>query len=258
MKSNIIDIYVFSGTGNTLLVVRKIRDIFAAKGLEVNLFPLDRTNPKTIDTSHTIGLGFPVAEQGTYPFVWNFVRALPQADGTEIFMIDTMLAYSGGVVGPMRKIVQNKGYKPIGALEIPMPNNYFPRKLDKEKNNAKIKKGLEKAEQYAHELINSTAKWGRIPGGSDIMATFSQMEMTWNMFRKMHDLRVDKMKCTKCGLCVKLCPIENIQMAEYPVIGENCYLCMRCVSFCPSKAITKKNGKGNDYRALKASDMLEP
>ncbi len=258
MKSGIIDIYVFSGTGNTLLAVRKMRDVFVAKGLEVNLLPLDRTDPKSIDTSHTIGLGFPVAEQGTYPFVWDFARALPLTEETEIFMIDTMMAYSGGVVGPMRKIVLGNGYKPIGALEIAMPNNYFPRKLDREKNAAKIKKGLGKAGKYAHELINGTANWRRIPGGSDIMATFSQSEMTWNMFRRMHDLRVNETKCTKCGLCVKLCPIDNIQMTEYPAIGKDCYLCMRCVSFCPSNAITKKNGKGNDYRALKASDLLKP
>ncbi|MCK5024939.1 MAG: 4Fe-4S binding protein, partial [Thermoplasmata archaeon] len=131
------------------------------------------------------------------------------------------------------------------------------KKLDKEKNAAKIKKGLEKAEQYANDLINNTANWGRIPGGSDIMATFSQSERTWNMFRNMHNLRVDIMKCKKCGLCVRLCPIENIKMTEYPAIGGDCYLCMRCVSFCPSNAITRKNGKGNDYKALKASDMLK-
>ena len=95
MKSSIIDIYIFSGTGNTLLAVRKMRDVFVAKGLEVNLFPLDKTDPKLIDTTHTIGLGFPVAEQGTYPFVWDFVRTLPQTKETEIFMIDTMMAYSG-------------------------------------------------------------------------------------------------------------------------------------------------------------------
>ena len=139
-----------------------------------------------------------------------------------------------------------------------MPNNYFPRKVDKEKNAAKTARGLEMAEKYAHELIDGTARWGRVPGGSDIMAMFSQSDMTWSMFRKMHDLRVDESKCTKCGLCVSLCPIDNIRMDDYPAIGDRCLLCMRCVSFCPSKAIAKKNGRLNDYRALKASDLMRP
>ena len=77
-------------------------------------------------------------------------------------------------------------------------------------------------------------------------------------FRKFYPMSVDEGKCIKCELCVKLCPIDNIGMDEYPVIGGRCLLCMRCVSFCPSGAIAKKNGRSNNYRALKASDMLKP
>ena len=46
MKSRIIDFYYFTGTGNTL------------------------------------GLAFPVACQSTYLLVWEFLRALPECDGT--------------------------------------------------------------------------------------------------------------------------------------------------------------------------------
>lgn len=109
MKPETIDFYYFSGTGNTLLVVRKMKEVFEEQGIAVSLFRMEATDPTAISTENMIGLGFPVAEQATYPFVWDFIRALPAASGTPVFMVDTLLLYSGGIVGPMRKIVSQKG-----------------------------------------------------------------------------------------------------------------------------------------------------
>lgn len=47
-------------------------------------------------------MGFPVAVLSTYPFVWNFITSLASAFGTEIFMVDTLGGFSGGIVGPVR------------------------------------------------------------------------------------------------------------------------------------------------------------
>jgi len=118
MVSPPIDFYCFSGTGNTLLVVKKMIEVFEKNSITVNLFHLEKSNPEEINTTHTIGLGFPVAEQGTFPLVWKFLRAMPQCKDTKIFMVDTMLAFSGGIVGPARKILKPKGYNTIGAKEI--------------------------------------------------------------------------------------------------------------------------------------------
>jgi hypothetical protein len=51
-------------------------------------------------------MGFPVAAQGTYPFVWDFIKSLPQANSTPIFMVDTLAMYSGGIVGPVKKLLK--------------------------------------------------------------------------------------------------------------------------------------------------------
>ena len=72
-----IDFYYFSGTGNTFLIVKKMKQAFEKNDIKVNLYRLEKTKPKDVDLNNTIGLGFPVAEQGTYPFVWDFVKSLP-------------------------------------------------------------------------------------------------------------------------------------------------------------------------------------
>ncbi|MCX5694554.1 MAG: EFR1 family ferrodoxin, partial [Candidatus Omnitrophica bacterium] len=45
-------------------------------------------------------------------------------------------------------------------------------------------------------------------------------------------------KCTKCGLCVKVCPVMNIQMQDgKPVWLTHCQHCMGCLQWCPVEAI---------------------
>ena len=256
MISDSVGIYYFSGTGNTLLVVKKIKEVFERNGLRVGLFRMEKTNPANVDLSHTVGLGFPVAAQGTFPFVWDFVRSLPQADGTPIFMVDTLAMYSGGVVGPMRKLLGSKGYAPVGAKEIRMPGNLFPRKVDPEDVEDKVRKGLEKAERYANDLLEGRARWGRVPILSDMMTIFSQRGYAWKLFRRMFRLQVDRSKCKQCELCFELCPVGNVTMDEYPEFRDECQFCMRCISFCPTGAIYLPGKEYEVYRAVKAGELL--
>lgn len=253
-----IDFYYFSGTGNTLLVVKEMAKTFEENGIKVTLRRMEKSDSKDIDLNKTIGLGFPVAEQGTYPFVWDFVNTLPDAHRTPIFMVDTLMAYSGGAVGPMKKIVKEKGYEPIGAKEIVMPNSLMVLKIKEKKNARKVQKGLKKAREYALDILNGKAKWSRVPGGSDLMALSSKNERGWKTLGKFVPLILDEEKCVKCGLCVKLCPIDNIVMKEYPEIKDECLHCLRCFAFCPSKAIAMgKKDRFLRYSAVKANDLLK-
>lgn len=261
MKIKKVDFYYFSGTGNTLLVVKKIQDIFQENGIEVNLHRIEKSNPKDINLEHTIGLGFPIAELSTYNFVWDFIKSLPTAHGTKIFMVDTLGGFSGGIVGPVRQIVKKKGYEPVGAKEIIMPPNVFYIE-DKKASEKKIKKGMKEAEKYALELINGTAKWGRVPILSDAVNIISVVSLKLTeteLNQKWFNFEVDESKCSKCGICVELCPLENIEMKEgkFPEHFHKCQYCLRCVSFCPKQAMPcKLNYKGKTYRAVKAKEFL--
>lgn len=41
--------------------------------------------------------------------------------------------------------------------------------------------------------------------------------------------------------CAKLCPINNIEMQQYPLKYDRYVSCMRCVAFCPYNAILRKS-----------------
>lgn len=258
-----VDFYFFSGTGNTLLVVEKMQEIFQENGIRVNLHKIEESHPEDIDLNHTIGLGFPIAELSTYNFVWKFIRALPETDqNTEIFMVDTLAGFSGGIVGPVHEIVRKKGYKPIGAEEIVMPPNIFYIQ-DDETCQEKVQKGLQKAEKYAMDIIGGKSKWGRIPVISDAVyyTSIAGLKVTEsNLNQKLLRLETNDEECRRCGICVKLCPVDNITMGEgeTPEHGFNCEYCLRCTSFCPRAAIScPLNYKGKTYRAVKARKFLK-
>ncbi len=50
---------------------------------------------------------------------------------------------------------------------------------------------------------------------------------------------VDKGKCTGCGTCIDICPLEAITLVDnLALISEECADCGSCIDECPDKAIT--------------------
>ncbi|MEM0466021.1 MAG: 4Fe-4S binding protein [Candidatus Thermoplasmatota archaeon] len=51
--------------------------------------------------------------------------------------------------------------------------------------------------------------------------------------------KVDKNKCTACGACKEVCPVEAITIGEKAEIDEaTCIDCGTCVDECPVEAIS--------------------
>lgn len=257
MGIEIIDFYYFSGTGNTYLIVEKMAEVLREKGVTVNLFRMETFNPENIDISHTIGLGFPVAVQTTYRFIWDFIEDMPDGMGAEVFMVDTLAQFSGAIVGPLKKFLQGIGYKTIGAKEIIMPSNFLPKTIDEAKDEEIRKKGIQEAEKYAKEILDGRAVWKDQTIIADVFASICKGQFAWNMLAKEgKKFRVKEDVCKKCSLCVKLCPVGNIEMNEFPRFLQKCQQCMRCISFCPANAIYMINKKNVPYRAVKSGELL--
>jgi ferredoxin-type protein NapH len=65
-------------------------------------------------------------------------------------------------------------------------------------------------------------------------------------------------KCTKCGICKRVCPLQVTEVYEMKggaVKTSMCTLCLRCVEMCPSEDCLKVNVSGKTL--LKSSSYLE-
>ena len=57
----------------------------------------------------------------------------------------------------------------------------------------------------------------------------------------MYEVKVDSEKCTGCGECVDICPVEVFELQDeksVPVNAEECVGCESCVEVCEHEAIT--------------------
>jgi Pyruvate/2-oxoacid:ferredoxin oxidoreductase delta subunit/flavodoxin len=254
-----VRIFWYSGTGNSFIVAEKLAQTFADNGFSTSLVQIRQGLIPEISADELIGLVFPIAVGGTYPFVWEFFNRLPPA-ANRIFMVDTLGGYSGGIKGPLAKKLRAKGYHPAGALEIVMPENFPPGRQISEAGRARIKAGLELAAEFVNSLLSETATWTDIPVLSDLIGLACRFKSPWSFMRRIFSLRIDRDKCLKCGLCVKLCPIDNIKSTDsgVPVIEKACQSCMRCIAFCPASAIATRGGSRQNIKSCNVDELLAP
>lgn len=58
-------------------------------------------------------------------------------------------------------------------------------------------------------------------------------------------------ECMACGLCAKLCPSQNIKMANgKPIFNNKCERCLSCLQHCPKRAINYKDKTQNRRRYI--------
>ena len=78
----------------------------------------------------------------------------------------------------------------------------------------------------------------------------------------MIDFKIDKEKCTQCGLCAADCPTLVINpKSEYPEIKEGkeeqCIKCQHCLAICPTAALSIWGKKPEDSIPVK-KNIVEP
>ena len=248
------DLFVFTGTGNSLFAARTVSEVLNQEGLPTHLHSMDEPYP-ALGEATAIGLAFPVACFSTYPSVWRFIDSMPSGEGREIFMLGTCGGAPGGVQGPLRRILIKKGYKPVAAQVFVMPGNYGNKTLPLEKNAARVEKTLLQARSFAHDLLKGGMGWSQgIPLLSELMYRLGRTRMPWNAFYKWFPINVNKEKCIHCKRCADNCPAKAISMEPetgIPQVNSKlCESCQRCIGFCPTGAMCVLHKPAEAYRAM--------
>ena len=236
-----IVLYYFSGSGNTQLIAEKVKEIFINKSFSVRLENMSEVKHIDIATSEFVGLLFPVAIQSTYPNVWEFINNLPISNGQKVFMIDTMLSFSGGLVGPVKKVLISKGFNCVGAIELKMNSSMQTKLIEDDKRFKKNEIAIKKAEAFIEDVLNNKASWNRVPILSYWMRSISKNKKIWEQTSRYKSINHDT--CICCKLCINTCPVEAMSMKDGKVVFDDktCISCMKCVNICPTNAFKIKN-----------------
>lgn len=249
-----IVIIYFSATGNTKIVANEIINNFRSRGFNTELIPIKNVEKiKSIDLSDKIlGIGFPIYGC-TYPhelFDKVIESISKQNKKIPTFLFSTLAGLGVGMPIIARKLkkkniytIIQQGFKcpssgwgmfaPEGSLQNKMMHN-FDKNL------------FIKIEKFVEETVTQLEKFQQKPFIKlgfiiPMVHIFVNINEWFEKKFLFYSLTIDKKKCTKCGLCVKKCPVGNIIKKDDGKIEivdrDSCLFCGRCISICPKGAI---------------------
>lgn len=234
-------IYYFSATGNSLTVAK---DLAGALG-DTRLIAIPKAvKDESIQQAEVAGLVYPVYMFGLPLIVADFIKKVKINPKAYIFGVATFGGLPGRCHSLARELLKKRGLELASGFSVRMPGNYTPLygAIPQEKQKEMFDREKPRIEQIAlrvkarqrgiFEEKPSVLNWLLYKllyqGGS------GQIPLAGRNFRATE-------ACTKCGLCAKVCPVDNIELSDgRPRWLNHCQQCMACLQWCPVEAIQYK------------------
>jgi ferredoxin/flavodoxin len=255
------EIYYFTGTGNSLVVARDI-----AGQIEGELIAIPSViDQGTIQTNtKVIGIVFPVYMWGIPLIVKRFVKKVGNLQGQYIFAIATYGGMPGATINMLDKVIKKCGGKLAAGFTVRMPGNYTPMygAIDEAKQQQMFGDWHQKMPTIA-EYIKTNRQGAKENGKMFTNVIFSGIiyKLSTPYIPKMDKQFRSDEKCNQCGICQKVCPVNNIELTSgKPRWKGRCEQCFACLQWCPETAIQYgKNTTGRKryhHPEVKISDMI--
>jgi len=234
------EIFYFSGTGNSLWVAQKIRD--KIQGAKLISIPNAIKQEEGIK-GDTVGIVCPIYMYNIPHLVADFIGKIESAE--YIFLVYAGAGELGGGVKDTFKLFASQSLKLSALINVPMPNNYTPYDITPEDQQKELFDNLEVRVEEIVQIVKNRRNFADSSNTSFFRATIYPgilYRLGYNRINIMdQEFIVDK-KCTGCGICKSVCPVNNISIEkDKPVWHKNCQQCYACLQWCPEEAIEYGN-----------------
>ncbi len=236
-------ILYFSGTGNTYFAAKSIKESISSEQY-ITLSPVETFNPERITDFDILMFGFPVYACRMPGFLKSFTDkfALPKTKKMILFS-----TFAGMPCNAMQKaanyfsgrgfnVIYSKGLKLPGsdALTFIKKKSLYAKKL----LNKDFKKGIKSLTEGIKYAIYHDKSRFVIKKNVFLAPVDFSMKLIKPIEHKLSGKLYANEKCTLCGICEAVCPVDNIKIKNGKVIFKNnCVLCLRCITQCPAEAI---------------------
>lgn len=242
-----IHIIYFSSSGNTKYVAQLIKNGLVFAKLESELIPFNsiKKDNLNLEEIEILGIGAPIYAMTFTLNMLEWIKKLPRVKRkVRFFLFDTNAGLPGPAIKQIKKVLEQKNYEFIGALEVIVPtrDSVFDSKYFK--NVKWSRKKIDKIFQFGIRIgtIIRAGKgvldWSNPTlFGSVIRAYFQVFEKTFYKYAS-YLIGYNQSACKDCKVCEKGCPTDAISLKHKTFINHNkCILCFRCTRNCPNNAL---------------------
>ncbi|MEW6233713.1 MAG: EFR1 family ferrodoxin, partial [Chloroflexota bacterium] len=210
-----INIYYFSGTGNTAWVVRRLAERLIGLGDEVTTTSCEQVDPSAVNpaTCDVMGIAFPIHSSFVPPIFRDFLQELPPGAGKPLFAVTTAGYWAGDMAWYGVKPLEAKGYQPFLLSNVLMGNNLHLPVLSPlpVTRSEKMVRRLEIASRKVDRLANFIHQ--RKPHVEGIDPLGRLLGIAQRSVAESFEARAFKGffadgGCTRCGWCVRHCPVN--------------------------------------------------
>jgi len=241
--------YVFSATGNTLHAAKLVKESLKDKGVFIKaISEKDDIIKNETNLPESIGIYFPCYYGSMPKLVEKFIRKLQISPKVYIYSVVTAGGSTGYCNKELSKLLKYKGLVLSFGADITYSSNYMPGWYYNYiyKSPEKITSNLDKFKMQAQKISKTilNKEKSEIKGsyvGYLLPKLISQSYLVKDTRPHDREYAVSE-KCNMCGLCEKICPVENIEINnKYHIFKHKCQRCLACVQYCPQQAFIINN-----------------
>lgn len=229
----------FSATGNTKEIANVIREKLYNSNISVTMIDItsysSRKEEILLNQYDAVVFGFPIYSMRAPRVCREWLETL---DGKGM-KCSVFFTYGGFGKDPahyfIKKLLEKQNFKLISTAEF-LGAHTFNRSGWKAVIDRPNQSDFEIAEDYIMKTVKRFL-------GDDLseLGEFEKPMYEINQFDQAEKYRFslitnlptrDSKKCSMCGLCEKLCPVNAMNMQK-GIADNNCIACFRCIANCP-------------------------
>jgi uncharacterized Fe-S center protein len=233
-------IFYFTATGNGLAIAKRI-------GGQLYSIPQVLNEGKLEFEDDQIGIIFPCYSLSTPKIVMEFIEKVT-FKSSYIFGVMSYGNMAGGGIDHFKKHCEKNGIELTYTNQILMVDNYLPMfDIIEQKKDIPNRKINENIEKIASDISSKRNFILRSSFLKKTMSNFGSLMINRESqkFYAKKKFTVED-HCTKCGVCVKVCPVNNIKIKNKVSFDEKCIGCLACTHNCPENVIRLKGEKSKE------------
>lgn len=231
-------IFAYTGTGNSLWAARTLAASLGEAQVS-SLVQAAHAAPPRCD-SEAVGFAFPVHMWGLPPPIVDFARRLEVREGAYLFAVAVHAGQVSRTLIQLDELLASRKLGLAAGWSLEMPSNYAPwggpgplRKQQARFDASRLKLAEISAAVGRRErrAVEAGPLWQRV------LLTQAYKMATPHLGKMDKSFWVDE-RCNGCGICARVCPAKNIEIAAgKPRWLHRCEQCFACLQWCPQLAL---------------------